>query len=193
MAMLASGRPWLKTGPVVVVASRRWLHASRNGLALVNYYTILGIRPEASQREIKAAYYKQSKMHHPDVAGESPETAGRFALISEAYSVLSHPVSRRAYDRTGRAPLAAHDSPGASGTGGHMRNERQRGPLDYQTQYNFQEFYRHHYGEAIRRRRVQQQRRREYSELLKEDQTSATTTAVILTLAFGAFLMSRGL
>ena len=38
--------------------------------------------------QVKAAFYQQSKKHHPDVAGESPEAKDNFAALNLAYSVL---------------------------------------------------------------------------------------------------------
>ena len=60
-----------------------------------NYYIILGIPATSSQEEIKAAYRRLAKEFHPDRCdeGHSP-----FQVIQEAYSVLSDPTQRRAYD-----------------------------------------------------------------------------------------------
>ena len=60
-----------------------------------NYYIILGVPATSSQEEIKAAYRRLAKEYHPDrcIEGHSP-----FQVIQEAYSVLSDPTQRRAYD-----------------------------------------------------------------------------------------------
>ncbi|MBT8344747.1 MAG: DnaJ domain-containing protein [Desulfofustis sp.] len=60
-----------------------------------NYYIILGIPATSSHEEIKAAYRRLAKELHPDRCdeGHSP-----FQVIQEAYSVLSDPTRRRAYD-----------------------------------------------------------------------------------------------
>jgi DnaJ-class molecular chaperone len=66
-----------------------------------DYYTLLGIAPNATQRQIKMAYRQRMKQAHPDLAG-AEHKAQREALakqINEAYRVLSDPMQRRRYDR----------------------------------------------------------------------------------------------
>ena len=60
-----------------------------------NYYTILGVTPDASTEEIRAAYRRRAKEHHPDRRGGNSEA---FLELREAYSVLSDPEQRAAYD-----------------------------------------------------------------------------------------------
>ena len=60
-----------------------------------NYYQILGIAPDAGADDIKRAYRKLASQHHPDKGGDT----ARFQEIQEAYSVLSDPSKRDAYDR----------------------------------------------------------------------------------------------
>jgi len=68
-----------------------------------NYYIILGIPSDSTQTDIKAAYRRLAKEFHPDHYGESQIP---FQALQEAYSVLSDPKSRKAYDdslqKTGR-------------------------------------------------------------------------------------------
>jgi len=66
----------------------------------VDFYSVLKISPNASQKQVKAAYYKQSLILHPDRnirAGNS--THKEFAQLTEAYKVLSNQLSRKEYDR----------------------------------------------------------------------------------------------
>jgi DnaJ-class molecular chaperone len=60
-----------------------------------NYYIILGITSDSTQSDIKAAYRRLAKEFHPDHYGESQIP---FQVLQEAYSVLSDPKSRKAYD-----------------------------------------------------------------------------------------------
>ncbi len=60
-----------------------------------NYYIVLGIPAASSQEDIKAAYRQLAKEFHPDRYGEGHSP---FQTIQEAYSVLSDPARRRAYD-----------------------------------------------------------------------------------------------
>ncbi|KAH7375726.1 DnaJ and TPR domain-containing protein [Plectosphaerella cucumerina] len=68
-----------------------------------DYYKVLGVSHDADQRQIKSAYRKLSKVHHPDKAakqGLSKEDAEKkMASINEAYEVLSDPELRARFDR----------------------------------------------------------------------------------------------
>lgn len=66
----------------------------------LDYYTALGISHTASSEEIQRAYRKLARQYHPDV-NHDPGAEERFKEISEAYSVLSDPDTRRRYDRFG--------------------------------------------------------------------------------------------
>jgi len=73
-------------------------------LDLLDYYTLLGLEPDASAGQIKKAFRRFARRYHPDrFAGGDEEKLARSSQIyrrgSEAYQVLTDPVSRRAYDR----------------------------------------------------------------------------------------------
>jgi curved DNA-binding protein len=59
-----------------------------------NYYEVLGVKEDASTDEIKKAFKKLARKHHPDAGGEE----ARFKDISEAYEVLSDKEKREEYD-----------------------------------------------------------------------------------------------
>ena len=71
---------------------------------LPDYYSILAIRPDASPEEIRAAYRRLAKRHHPDVGGESIA----FRAVQEAYDALGDPARRRAYDALRREHRSSH-------------------------------------------------------------------------------------
>lgn len=66
-----------------------------------DYYKVLGVPRNASQEEIKKAYYELAKKYHPDRNKGDSETAKKFTKIGEAYEVLSDQQKRQAYDYSG--------------------------------------------------------------------------------------------
>ena len=66
-----------------------------------DYYKILGVPKNATEKEIKAAYRKAARKHHPDVNKGDPKSEARFKEINEANEVLSDPQKRKRYDALG--------------------------------------------------------------------------------------------
>jgi molecular chaperone DnaJ len=79
-----------------------------------DYYEVLGVQKGASEGEIKQAYRRLARTHHPDVAADKAAAETKFKEINEAYSVLSDGEKRQAYDRYGHAGVGA----GGAGAGG---------------------------------------------------------------------------
>src|SRR5688572_30981409 len=67
-----------------------------------DFYQVLGVGEKASAEEIKKAYRKLAKQHHPDANLNNPQAAERFKEIGEAYSVLSDAEKRKQYDQMRR-------------------------------------------------------------------------------------------
>ncbi|HEX8969892.1 MAG TPA: J domain-containing protein [Chloroflexota bacterium] len=66
-----------------------------------DYYAVLGVARTATQKDIKTAYRKLARKHHPDVNPGDKKAESLFKEIGEAYSVLSDSEKRKKYDRWG--------------------------------------------------------------------------------------------
>jgi DnaJ-class molecular chaperone len=66
-----------------------------------DYYSVLGVPRTATDKDIKTAYRKLARKHHPDVNPGDKKSESLFKEIGEAYSVLSDPDKRKKYDRWG--------------------------------------------------------------------------------------------
>lgn len=66
-----------------------------------DYYATLGVGRDAGEAEIKKAFRKLARQHHPDVAKDKKASDTKFKEINEAYEVLGDPAKRRKYDELG--------------------------------------------------------------------------------------------
>jgi curved DNA-binding protein len=66
-----------------------------------DYYKILGVDKKASEKEIKRAFRRLARQHHPDMNPDDPQAEERFKEINEAHEVLSDPEKRAKYDQLG--------------------------------------------------------------------------------------------
>ena len=90
-----------------------------------DYYQTLGVSKTASQDEIRKAFRKLARQHHPDVAKDKKAAESKFKEINEAYEVLGDPDKRRKYDELGanwrmyeQAQQQGQPFPGGSPFGG---------------------------------------------------------------------------
>jgi curved DNA-binding protein len=75
-----------------------------------DYYAALGVPRDADAEQIKKAYRKLARTHHPDVS-KSPEAEAKFKEVAEAYQTLKDPEKRAAYDELGRRPAGQEFAP----------------------------------------------------------------------------------
>jgi curved DNA-binding protein len=83
-----------------------------------DYYSTLGVPKTATEKEIKQAFRKMARKHHPDVNPGDKAAEARFKDINEAYEVLGDPAKRKKYDELGanwRAYEQAGATPGGAG------------------------------------------------------------------------------
>lgn len=132
-----------------------------------SHYTVLGVPPSATTAQIKSAYYRQCKLHHPDRRGGDPR---RFRRVCDSYRVLICPESRRRYDRRSQEPQAGFGvrhrryRPRSAPSRPHMdfeqddmaRMYRKTGPVNPKL-FNEDAWMRAHYSDLLLRRRLQKQ------------------------------------
>lgn len=86
-------------------------------MATQDYYQTLGVDRTADAAALKAAFRKAAMEHHPDRNGGCEDSAAKFKEINEAYSVLSDPQKRAAYDRFGHEGVSGMNGFGGGGRG----------------------------------------------------------------------------
>lgn len=94
-------------------------------MTYIDYYKILGIEKTASPADIKKAYRKLARKHHPDLNPNDKEAIKNFQQINEANEVLSDPEKRKKFDKYGKDwqhadefEKAKHNQQYSSNTGG---------------------------------------------------------------------------
>jgi DnaJ-class molecular chaperone len=85
-----------------------------------DYYATLGVAKSATDKDIKQAYRKLARKHHPDVNPGDKAAESRFKAINEAYEVLGDQDKRRKYDELGAnwRQYEQAERPGGAGAGG---------------------------------------------------------------------------
>jgi curved DNA-binding protein len=82
-----------------------------------DYYSTLGVAKTATEKEIKQAFRKQARKHHPDVNPGDKSAETKFKELNEAYEVLGDPAKRKKYDELG-ANWRMYEQAGAPGRPG---------------------------------------------------------------------------
>ncbi len=82
-----------------------------------DYYETLGVSRNASEEDIRSAFRRLARKHHPDVNPGDKDAESRFKEINEAHQVLSDPESRKKYDRYGANWKHADQAGAGAGAG----------------------------------------------------------------------------
>ncbi|XP_052510300.1 dnaJ homolog subfamily C member 30, mitochondrial [Budorcas taxicolor] len=145
-------------------------------------YDLLGVPSTATQAQIKAAYYRQSFLYHPDRNSGSAEAAERFTRISQAYVVLGSTTLRRKYDRgllsdedlrgagirPSKTPAADPEKPRTPPPGPRAHGRGPASPGAKRTMFDFDAFYQAHYGEQLERERRLRARREAFRKMQED-------------------------
>ena len=122
-----------------------------------SFYEALEVRPNATQSQIKEAYYRLSKIYHPDrnkLGGEGAEE--NFRMINEAYEVLGNTKLRKLYDKgllhTATNLKGSTFGPEERDEQIHIRQSKRRQATGRTAAYDFDEWTRAHYSETFQRR-----------------------------------------
>lgn len=103
-------------------------------MAVRDLYEVLGVSRSASAEEVKRAYRRLAKQHHPDRNSGDAGAEGRFKEVQQAYAILSDPKRRAQYDQTGHAGPLPEGGEWAGGPGGarvYRWTSGQGGPVDF--------------------------------------------------------------
>lgn len=97
-----------------------------------DYYETLGVARAATADEIKLAFRKLARIHHPDVAKDKVAGEVKFKEINEAYEVLSDPEKRKRYDELGANWQDDGRGGSAPGSGHRSRAHAPQGETDFE-------------------------------------------------------------
>ncbi|XP_007434023.1 dnaJ homolog subfamily C member 30 [Python bivittatus] len=166
-----------------------------------NLYELLGVQSNATQAQIKTAYYKQSFLYHPDRNAGSVEAAERFIHVTQAYQVLSSLSLRKKYDRgllTQKDISTAKKPSGKDRATAQTVSKRSQsftfGHPPGKPIFNFDEFYRAHYGEQLERERLmrlKQQKLQKQKMAMKEETHRLFDSFLLVLFLSGVMILLR--
>lgn len=112
-------------------------------MEFIDYYKILELDKTATEEDIKKAYRKLARKHHPDLNPNSKEAEKKFKEINEANEVLSNPANRKKYDKYGKDWKHAEEFE-KSGYNPNQRSQKQQQYSDFSD--DFSDFFQSMYG-----------------------------------------------
>lgn len=195
--------------------------ASHAASTVTNHYQVLGLTPKATQGEIKASYYKLSKLYHPDVNTDDvmlvknypiyikikPSRLNNFTLqneiaatkfrqITAAYEVLGNLKLRRMYDKglLPRDGVTFHRTmtdtedlkPEVKSPFKRTRTQPATGRTHI---YDFDEWSRVHYGNALNRRNAAKEKKKDIEESSRDNLHTAQSHSLLYFAMIGLSLL----
>ncbi|RVE46882.1 hypothetical protein evm_008443 [Chilo suppressalis] len=172
-----------------------------------SHYDVLGVTPKATQSDIKSAYYKLSKLYHPDISSDEA-SAKKFRSITEAYEVLGNIKLKKMYDRglmvgthnTSRMDYRPEPEPDDPTVKFYKsRINRHVAPtMDGKTPiYNFDAWSKSHYEDLFQRSKQEKQTiksmKRKQDEHRHAHKQEAIIYLILLVCCLFAFLVLNGL
>jgi curved DNA-binding protein len=117
-------------------------------MAFIDYYEILGINKNASAGDIKKAYRKLARKHHPDLNPNDKDAHKKFQQLNEANEVLSDPEKRKKYDQYGKDwEHAAQFENAKQQSGGRHRSYNSGGEAGNFDEEDFSSFFSSMFGD----------------------------------------------
>ncbi|KAH3891401.1 hypothetical protein DPMN_015501 [Dreissena polymorpha] len=135
-----------------------------------NYYLTLGVTPSCGPSKVKQAYYRLSKVYHPDL-NQTPEAAKKFHELTEAYEILANTRLRQQYDdsRKGHEHGGLHRG---TARHHHFSNFSTKGPPQKMKpeHHNYEQWFKEHYG-YTQNRNSELRHRKAFTAYTKEEYT----------------------
>jgi len=115
-------------------------------MAFIDYYKILGVSKSATEKDIKKAYRKLARKHHPDLNPNDKVAEKKFKEINEANEVLSNPENRKKYDQYGEHWQNAEAYEKAKQQQQYSQQYSTQGGFGGQSQEDFSDFFESMFG-----------------------------------------------
>ena len=121
--------------------SHRDIRGYNTIIMFIDYYNILGIEKNATPQDIKKAYRKLARKHHPDLNPNDKQAHKNFQQINEAHDVLSDPDKRKKYDQYGKDWQHADAFEQARQAQNQASNARRPGYAEAPSEGDFSDFF----------------------------------------------------
>ena len=129
-----------------------------------DYYAVLGVTPTCTTAKVKAAFFRLSKIHHPDI-NQSEEASEKFHELSEAHEVLTNKRLRHQYEEGRRSHGGVHRGMRSQ----HYKQYNAKGPIQKgkTSNYDYDEWIDTHYSDLFAK--SQKQREKFQQDIYQKD------------------------